>query len=81
MSKVVKYTCISLRQHNYTHDQLNTRRFIIIFEKKNEGGGAQNLSLPPGASYPRYGHCAGWLILHVCQYVFQNHVKSRKIYM
>ena len=23
----------------------------------------------------------GWLILHVCQYVFQNHFKSRKIYM
>ena len=23
----------------------------------------------------------GGLILHVCQYVFQNHVKSRKIYM
>ena len=24
--------------------------------------------------------CRG-LILHVCQYVFQNHLKSRKIYM
>ena len=23
----------------------------------------------------------GGLILHVCQYVFQNHLKSRKIYM
>ena len=23
----------------------------------------------------------GGLILHVCQYVFQNHVKSRKIYV
>ena len=28
MSKVVKYTC-SLRRYNYTHDQLNTRHFII----------------------------------------------------
>ena len=30
MSKVVKYTC-TLRLYIYTHDQLNTRHFIIIF--------------------------------------------------
>ena len=38
-------------QYDYTHDQLNTRHYIISFFF---GGGAQNLSLPPGASYPRY---------------------------
>ena len=81
MSKVVKYTCISLRQHNYTHDQLNTRQFIIIFKKKIEGGGGAKFKLAPGRQLPSLRHCAGWLILHVCQYVFQNHVKSRKIYM
>ena len=49
MSKVVrlKYTC-RLRRYNYTYDKLNTRHFIIIFFLR---GGAQNLSLPPGASY------------------------------
>ena len=30
MSKVVKYTC-RLRRFNYTHDQLNTKHYIIIF--------------------------------------------------
>ena len=53
MSKVVKYTC-RLRLYNYPHDQLNTRHFIIIFGYFFEGGGAQNLTLPPGTSYPRY---------------------------
>ena len=54
MSKVVKYTC-RLRRYNYTHDQLNTRHFIIIVLDFFEGGGrAQNSSLPPGARYPRY---------------------------
>ena len=52
MPKVVKYTC-RLRRYNYTHDQLNTRHFNIIFYKFFEGGG-QNISLPPCASYPRY---------------------------
>ena len=52
MSQVVKYTC-RLRRYNYTHNQLNTRYFSIIFKNFFEGG-AQNLSLPPGASYPRY---------------------------
>ena len=47
MSKVVKYSC-RLPQYDYTHDQLNTRHFCGIFFL---GGGAQNLSLPPGASY------------------------------
>ena len=27
---------------------------LLSFKKNFEGGGAQNLSLPPGASYPRY---------------------------
>ena len=52
MSKVVKYTC-RLRRYNYTHNHFNTRHLkkkIRIFLR----GGAQNLSLPPGASYPRY---------------------------
>ena len=31
-----------------------TIHFIIIFYDFFFGGGAQNLSLPPGASYPRY---------------------------
>ena len=53
MSKVVKHAC-RLRRYKYTHDQLNTRHFNIIFWEFFEGGGAQNLSLPPGASYPRY---------------------------
>ena len=55
MSNVVKYTC-RLRRYNYTHDQLNTRHLNIIFLGiiLRGGGGAQNLSLPPGASYPRY---------------------------
>ena len=52
MSKVVKYSC-RLRRHKYTHDQLNTRHFNIIFLLEFFEGGAQNLSLPPGASYPR----------------------------
>ena len=30
MSNVAKYTC-KLRRYNYTHDQLNTRHFNIIF--------------------------------------------------
>ena len=49
MSKVVKYTC-NLRRYDYTHDQLNTRHYIIILFLE----GTQNLNLPPGASYPRY---------------------------
>ena len=56
MSKVVKYTC-RLRQYDYTHDQLHTRHYIFFF-----GGGAQNLSLPPGASYPRYATEHGGLL-------------------
>ena len=51
MSKVVKYTC-RLRRSIYTHNQLNTRYHFLEFFLR--GGGAQNLSLPPGASYPRY---------------------------
>ena len=43
-----------LRRYNYTHDQLNTRHYIIIFLGIFLRGGAQNLSLPPGARYPRY---------------------------
>ena len=57
MSKVVKYTCtlrLYIYIYIYTHDQLNTRHFIIIFLNFFEGGGAQNSSLPPGARYPRY---------------------------
>ena len=38
---------------DYTHDQLNTTHFIIVFRIFFEGG-AQNLSLPPGARYGRY---------------------------
>ena len=53
MSKVVNYTC-RLRRYNYTHNQLSARHFSIIFRNFFEGGGAQNLSLPLGASYPRY---------------------------
>ena len=53
MPKVVKYACMLCR-YNYTHDLLNTRPFVIIFRNFFRGGGAQNLSLPPGASYPRY---------------------------
>ena len=35
--------------------------FNIILKNFFEGGGAQNLTLPPGASYPRYatGRCRG----------------------
>ena len=46
-------TC-RLRRYNYSHDQLNTRHFIIIFYDFLRGPGAQNLTLPPGARYPRY---------------------------
>ena len=55
ISKVVKYTC-RLRRYNYTHDQLNTRHYIMIYLGIffEGGGGAQNSSLPPGARYPRY---------------------------
>ena len=49
MSKVVKYICM-LRRYDYTHDQLYYTFYFRIFFL----GGAQNLSLPPGASYPRY---------------------------
>ena len=53
ISKVVKYTC-RLRRYNYTHDQLNTKHYIITFLGIFLRGGAQNSSLPPGARYPRY---------------------------
>ena len=59
MTKVVKYTC-RLRRYTYTHDQLNTRHFIVsFFWNFFEGGGAQNSSLPPGARYPRYATAHG----------------------
>ena len=38
MLKVLKYTC-RLRRYYYTHDQLNTRNFNIIFVNFFEGGG------------------------------------------
>ena len=43
-----------LRRYKYTHDQLNTRHYIIIYLGIFLRGGAQNSSLPPGARYPRY---------------------------
>ena len=46
MSKVVKYTC-RLRRYDNTHEQLNTRYFIIISKEFFEGEGAQNLTLSP----------------------------------
>ena len=52
MSKVIKYTC-RLCRYNYTHVQLNTRHFNIIF-RIFFWGGRKNLSLSPGASYYRY---------------------------
>ena len=39
------------------------------------------MSLTLNFAYCYTGFIGGGLILHVCQYVFQNHVKSRKIYM
>ena len=43
-------------RYNYTHDQLNAIDISISFLRilLRGGGGAQNLTLPPGASYPRY---------------------------
>ena len=51
-AKSRKYTC-RVRRYDYTHYQLNTKHFNIIFLGIFIRG-AQNLSLPPGARYPRY---------------------------
>ena len=72
MSKVVKYTC-RLHRYDYTHDQLNTRQCITIFYKFFEGG-APNLSLSPGARYPRYA-----IVIHYTIITNDNtkqHIKS-----
>ena len=58
MSKAVKYTCM-LRRYDYTHDQLyytiyTNNDIVQIAFLGFFWGEAQNLSLPPGASYPRY---------------------------
>ena len=69
MSKVVKYTCW-LRRYNYTHGQLNTIHFNIIFlEISLRGEGAQILSLPPGASYPCYATEYYYFVINVIMYV------------
>ena len=41
-----------LRRYDYTHDQLYY--ILLSFFRIFFLGGAQNLSLTPGASYPRY---------------------------
>ena len=38
------------------------------------------MSLTLNFAYCFTGFIGGGLILHVCRHVFQNHVKSRKIY-
>ena len=54
MSKVVKYTCRPRRFN--THDQLNSRHFIIIFYDFFEGGGAK-FKFVPGRQIPSLRHC------------------------
>ena len=51
MSKVVKYTCRP-RQYDYTHDQLNTRHYIIFFFF----GGGTKFKFAPGRQLPLLRH-------------------------
>ena len=55
ISKVVKYTC-RLRRYNYTHDQLNTRHYIMIFLGIFFWGGAK-FKFAPGRQIPSLRHC------------------------
>ena len=57
MSKVAKYTC-RLHRYNYTHNQLNTRHFNIIFYEFFEGGGAK-FKFAPGRQLPSLSHWGG----------------------
>ena len=45
-------------RYNYKHDQLNTIDISISFLRiLLRGGGAQNLTLPPGRQLPSLRHC------------------------
>ena len=56
LSKVVKYTC-RLRRYNYTHDQLNTRHYVIIFLGIFLRGRGAKFKFAPGRQILSLRHC------------------------